>query len=140
MSEPSHPLIVSSKGNATFDWTFELRPTETWTNSIYELVFGIWKFPGFLKTKLMVIDQRGEVLIRPNYEGKITSSFNMSRLQVAFTLHNVSTEDEKQYGIHVEFGLARSPLTNAVMLRLEGKIYFYNSRCIAIPKEALHLI
>ena len=124
VSAPRHPLTVNSKDNATFDWLFELRPTETWTNSIYELIFGIWKYPGFLKTKLMVIDKHGGVLIRPNYERKISCSFNMSRLQVAFTLHNSSTEDEKQYGLHVEFGLARSPLTDTVMLRLQGKTHF----------------
>ena len=44
----------------------------------------------------------------------------MSRLQVAFTLHNLSIGDEKQYGLHVEFGLRYNPLTDAVALRLQG--------------------
>ncbi|CAH3115455.1 unnamed protein product [Porites lobata] len=43
----------------------------------------------------------------------------MSRLQVAFTVHNLSTGDENDYGLHVELGLARNPLKDAVALRLE---------------------
>ena len=69
----------------------------------------------------MVTSKNGEVLIRPNYENKLSCEFNMSRLQVTFTLHNLSVEDEKQYGLHVEFErLTRNPLTDAVTLRLHG--------------------
>ncbi|KAJ7372080.1 Hemicentin-1 [Desmophyllum pertusum] len=120
VSGPSHPLIGKRKGVATFDWTFELRPSETWNDSIYEVVFGIWDYPGFLTTKLMVIDKHGDEMIRRNYENKINCTFNMSRLQVSFTLHNLSKEDQYNYGLHVEFGpVNRSPLTDTVKLRLE---------------------
>ena len=74
----------------------------------------------------MVISKQGEVLIRPSYQDKISCKFNMSRLQVAFTLHNLSMEDEKQYGLHVEFGLRYNPLTDAVALRLRGNIKVCN--------------
>ncbi|KAJ7391299.1 hypothetical protein OS493_019431 [Desmophyllum pertusum] len=118
ISGPSHPLIVKRKGVATFNWTFGLRPTETWNDSIYEVCFGIWKSPGYLTTKLMVIGNHGEVSIRRNYESKISCKFNMSRLQVSFTVHNLSREDENNYGLHVEL-MTRSPLTDTVTLRLE---------------------
>ncbi len=127
VSWPSHPLIGKSKGNALFDWTFELPPTETWKERRFELSFGVWRSPGYLKKKLVFIDKRGEVNIRPHYENKISCKFNMSCLQVAFTLQNLSKEDEKHYGIHVEFGLAQSPLTDNVMLRLEGNTQFTTS-------------
>ena len=72
----------------------------------------------------MVISKNGEVLIRPNYENKLSCEFNMPSLQVTFTLHNLSVEDEKQYGVHVEFErLTQNPLTDAVMLRLHGNKY-----------------
>lgn len=45
----------------------------------------------------------------------------MSRLQVEFTLRSLSKEDAKHYGLHVEFELARAPLTDTVILRIEGK-------------------
>ncbi|KAJ7391303.1 Immunoglobulin C-2 Type [Desmophyllum pertusum] len=118
ISGPSHPLIVKRKGVATFNWTFELRPSETWNDSIYEVCFGIWISPGFLTTKLMVIGNHGEVSIRRNYESKISCKFNMFRLQVSFTLHDLSREDENNYGLHVEL-MTRSPLTDTVTLRLE---------------------
>ena len=72
----------------------------------------------------MVIDTRGEVLIRANYENKISCKFNMSLLQVAFTLHSLSIEDQNNYGLQVEFGLIRSPLTDTVDLRIEGNSQF----------------
>jgi len=121
VSRPSSPLIGKRNGNASFVWAFELLPKETWNNSLYELSFGLWSSPGYLKKKLMAIDRRGRVLVRPNYENKISCQFNMSHLQVAFTLLSLSTEDEKRYGLHVEFELARSPLIDTVMLRIQGK-------------------
>ena len=44
----------------------------------------------------------------------------MSLLQVAFTLHDLNKGDVNEYGFQVEFDLSRTPLTNSVMLRLEG--------------------
>ena len=103
-------------------WTFTVWPGKTWNESVEEVGFGIWKAPGYLRTKLMVINKRGEVLIRPNYEDKLSCKFNMSRPQVAVKLYNLSFEDEKQYGFHVEFGLSYNPLTDAASLRLQGNI------------------
>ena len=71
----------------------------------------------------MAIDSRGQVLVRPNYENKISCHFNMSRLQVKFTLRSLSKEDAKHYGLHVEFVLARAPLLDTVILRVEGKYF-----------------
>jgi len=118
ISRPSHPLIGRSQGDATFNWTFTLWPGKTWNKSVVEVAFGTWKAPGYLRTKLMVITNQGEVLIRSNYKGKLSCKFSMSGLQVAFTLHNVTVEDERQYGLQVEFGLDQNPLTDVVSLRL----------------------
>ncbi|CAH3045753.1 unnamed protein product [Pocillopora meandrina] len=119
VSKPSDPLIARSEDKATLNWTLELPPSETWSSSIFEVMFGIWKHPGFLKTKLLVIDRHGEVLIRPNYEKKISCDFNMSKLQVAFILHNLTMKDENHYCLQVELGLHQPPLTDPVMLLLE---------------------
>ena len=124
VSGPSDPLIVHSEDKATLNWTLGLPPSETWSSSIFEVMFGIWKDPGFLKTKLLVIDRHGEVLIRPNYEKKISCDFNMSKLQVAFILHNLTMKDENHYCLQVELGLHQPPLTDPVMLLLEGNTFF----------------
>ena len=60
------------------------------------------------------------ILTRQNYGNKVSCTFNMSVLQVAFTVHNLSTGDENDYGVHIELGLARNPLKDVVALRLEG--------------------
>ncbi|XP_066017366.1 uncharacterized protein [Pocillopora verrucosa] len=122
-SGPSDPLIARS------NWTLGVLPSETWNSSIFEVVFGIWKDPGFLKTKLLVIDRHGEVLIRPNYEKKISCDFNMSKLQVAFTLHGLTMKDENHYCLQVELGLHQPLLTDPVMLLLE------DSPKITSPKQ-----
>ena len=123
VSGPSDPLIARSEDKVTLNWTLGLPPPETWSSSIFEVIFGIWKDPGFLKKKLLVIDRHGEVLIRPNYENKISCDFNMSRLQVAFTLHNLTMKDENHYCLQVELGLHQLPLTDPVKLLLEGNIF-----------------
>ena len=123
VSRPNDPLIARSEDKATLNWTLGLLPSETWNSSIFEVVFGIWKHPGFLKTKLLAIDRHGEVLIRPNYEKKISCDFNMSKLQVAFILHNLTMKDENHYCLQVELGLHQPPLTDPVMLLLEGNIF-----------------
>ena len=120
VSGPSHPMIGRRQGDVTFNWTFTLWPGKTWNESVEEVGFGIWKAPGYLRTKLMVISKQGDVLIRPSYKEKISCKFNISRLEVTFTLHNLSMGDERQYGLHVEFGLRYNPLTDAVALRLQG--------------------
>nr|XP_058955531.1 hemicentin-1-like [Pocillopora verrucosa] len=118
-SSPNNPLIGKRKENVTLSWKFELRPTETWNNSIIEVVFGVWKYPGFLKKKLMLINNTGGKIIRENYEKKISCNFDMSLLQVAFTLHDLDKSDENEYGVQVEFDLSQAPLTDSVKLRLE---------------------
>ena len=72
----------------------------------------------------MTISKHGDVSIRPNHEDKLSCKFNMSLLLVEFTLHNLSMEDVNEYGLHVEFGMTQNPLTDAVMFRLQGNIYF----------------
>ena len=119
-SSPNNPLIGKRKENVTLSWKFELRPTETWNNSIIEVVFGMWNYPGFLKKKLMLITNTGGKIIRENYEKKISCNFDMSLLEVAFTLHDLDKSDENEYGVQVEFDLSQAPLTDSVKLRLEG--------------------
>ncbi|KAM7441179.1 Hemicentin 2 [Porites harrisoni] len=119
VSGPSHHVIGKKHANITFDWTFKLLPGRTWIESVEDVAFGLWKAPGYLKTKLMVISKHGKIITRQNYENKISCTFNMSRLQVAFTVHNISTGDENDYGLHIELGLARNPLKDVVALRLE---------------------
>ena len=46
----------------------------------------------------------------------------MSLLQVAFTVHDLGTGDENEYGLHIELGLTRKPLIDVVTLLLEGNI------------------
>ena len=123
-------MIGKKQENMTFDWTFKLLPGKTWVESVEDVAFGFWKSPGYLKTKLIVISKHGKVLTRQNYKDKISCTFNMSLLQVAFTVRNLSAGDENDYGIHIELGLARNPLKDIVTLRLAGKIILLNNNTL----------
>ena len=61
-------MIERRQGDVTFNWNFTLCPGKIWNESVEEVGFGIWKAPGYLRTKLMVISKQGEVLIRPSYQ------------------------------------------------------------------------
>ena len=41
VSGPDKLVIDKSKGDVTLNWKFKLRPTETWSNTIVEVVFGV---------------------------------------------------------------------------------------------------
>lgn len=134
ISGPSHPIIGKKQGNLTFDWTFKLLPGRTWIESVEHVAFGFWKPPGYLKTKLIVIGKNGEVMIRQNQQSKISCAFNMSLLQVAFTVHDLGMGDENEYGLHVELGLARKPLIDVVTLLLEDP-----PKIVRPPKRNIYL-
>ena len=71
VSGPDKLVIDKSKGDVTLNWKFKLRPTETWSNTIVEVVFGVWKHPGFLEKKLVAINNSGAKVVRTNYEKKM---------------------------------------------------------------------
>lgn len=64
VSGPDKLVIVKSEGDVTVNWKFELRPTETWSNTVVEVVFGVWKHPGFLEKKLVAINNSGAEVVR----------------------------------------------------------------------------
>ena len=96
-------------------------PGRTWIESMEDVAFGFWKEPGYLKTKLMVIGKYGKVLTRQNYGNKVSCTFNMSVLRVAFTVHNLSTcrRWEWLWSSHWAW-LGTESVKRCCCLRLEG--------------------
>ncbi|XP_022804485.1 uncharacterized protein LOC111341752 isoform X1 [Stylophora pistillata] len=87
-------------------------------DDLYEVVFGIWKSPGFLKTKLVAVNSSGFSLTRSTYKSSVGWAGNLTSCMAVFELYNVKLEDSKTYGIVVEYGLQNTPLTGTVQLQV----------------------
>ena len=87
-------------------------------NDLFEVVFGIWKSPGFLKTKLIAVNSSGFASTSSSsvgWAGNLTSSI------AVFELYNITLKDSKKYGIVVEYGAQNPPLIDSVQLQVKSK-------------------
>lgn len=91
VSGPDKLVIDKSKGDVTLNWKFKLRPTETWSNTIVEVVFGVWKHPGFLEKKLVAINNSGAKVVRTNYEKKMS----LQHVSPASGIHSTRFEQRR---------------------------------------------
>ena len=90
-------------------------------NDLFEVVFGIWKSPGFLKTKLIAVDSSGFASTRSSYKSSVGWAGNLTSSVAVFELYNVKLKDSKKYGIVVEYGLQHTPLTDTVQLQVKSR-------------------
>ena len=90
-------------------------------NDLFEVVFGIWKSPGFLKTKLIAVNSSGFASTRSSYKSSVGWAGNLTSSVAVFELYNVKLEDGKKYGIVVEYGLQNTPLTDSVQLQVKSR-------------------
>ena len=90
-------------------------------NDLFEVVFGIWKSPGFLKTKLIAVNSSGFASTRSSYKSSVGWAGNLTSSVAVFELYNVKLEDGKTYGIVVEYGLQNTPLTDSVQLQVVSR-------------------
>ena len=90
-------------------------------NDLFEVVFGIWKSPGFLKTKLIAVDSSGFASTRSSYKSSVGWAGNLTSSVAVFELYNVKLKDGMKYGILVEYGLHHIPLTDTVQLQVKSR-------------------
>ena len=118
ISTPDKPTRVFIGENVSLVWQY-YQPSHL---TPFEVVFGIWKSPGYLQTKLVTVDSNGIPSVRSGYESSISWAGNLSSFLAVFVLYNVQPADgNKVFGIQVEFGLAYKPLTDTVQLQVEAK-------------------
>ena len=118
ISTPDKPTRVFIGENVSLIWKY-YQPSHL---TPFDVVFGIWKSPGYLGTKLVIVDSNGIPRVRPGYESSISWAGNLSSFLAVFVLYNVQRADgNKVFGIQVEFGLAQTPLTDTVRLQVETK-------------------
>ena len=118
ISAPERFINVSIGGTVSFRWHYNSGDLK---NGLFEIVFGIWKSPGFLKTKLIAVNSSGFASTRSSYKSSVGWAGNLTSSVAVFELYNVKLEDSKTYGIVVEYGLQNTPLTDSVQLQVVSR-------------------
>ncbi|XP_058955538.2 uncharacterized protein [Pocillopora verrucosa] len=118
ISAPKRFINVPIGETVSFRWHYNSGDLK---NDLFEVVFGIWKSPGFLKTKLIAVNSSGFASTRSSYKSSVGWAGNLTSSVAVFELYNVKLEDGKTYGIVVEYGLQNTPLTDSVQLQVESR-------------------
>ena len=118
ISAPKRFINVPIGETVSFRWHYNSGDLK---NDLFEVVFGVWKSPGFLKTKLIAVNSSGFASTRSSYKSSVGWAGNLTSSVAVFELYNVKLEDGKTYGIVVEYGLQNTPLTDSVQLQVESR-------------------
>ena len=118
ISAPNKPTEAVTGETVLFKWHYNSGDLK---NDLFEIVFGIWKSPGFLKTKLIAVNSSGFASTRSSYKSSVGWAGNLTSSVAVFELYNVKLEDSKTYGIVVEYGLQNTPLTDSIQLQVKSR-------------------
>ena len=118
IAAPKRFINVSIGETVSFGWHYNSGDLK---NDLFEVVFGIWKSPGFLKTKLIAVNSSGFASTRSSYKSSVGWAGNLTSSVAVFELYNVKLEDSKKYGIVVEYGLQNTQLTDSVQLQVVSR-------------------
>ena len=118
ISAPQKPTKAFTGETVSFKWHYNSGDLK---NDLFEVVFGIWKSPGFLKTKLIAVNSSGFASTRSSYKSSMGWAGNLTSSVAVFELYNVKLKDSKKYGIVVEYGFQNTPLTDTVQLQVKSR-------------------
>ena len=118
ISAPEKPTKAFTGHTVSLKWHFNSGDLK---NDLFEVVFGIWKSPGFLKTKLIAVNSSGFASTRSSYKSSVGWAGNLTSSVAVFELYNVKLKDGMKYGILVEYGLHHIPLTDTVQLQVKSR-------------------
>ena len=118
ISAPDKSIKAFIGDTVSFSWHYNSGDLK---NDLFEVVFGTSESPGFLKTKLVVVNSSGFASTRSSYKSSVGWAGNLTSSIAVFELYNVKLEDGKTYGLVVEYGLQYTPLTGSVQLQVESR-------------------
>ena len=117
ISAPEKPTKAFTGETVSLKWHYNSGDLK---NDLFEVVFGIWKSPGFLM-KLIAVNSSGFALIRSSHKSSVGWAGNLTSSVAVFELYNVKLKDGMKYGILVEYGLHHIPLTDTVQLQVKSR-------------------
>ena len=85
ISTPDKPTRVYIGRNVSLVWHYH-QPADV---TLFEVVFGYWKSPGYLDPKLIAVNSNGVPNARAGYESAIAWAGNLTSSLAVFVLYNV---------------------------------------------------
>ena len=117
--KPAKPTPVYVGNNVSLEWRY-CQPSHF---KLFEVAFGLWTSSrGVLEKKLVAVSSSGVVQVRGGYELLVGWAGNLTSSHAVFVLYHVQKADEnKVFGIHVEYSGLNSPLIDTVKLQVDTK-------------------
>lgn len=121
----SDPVRAFEGSDAVFQWI--LSKDLTSRPDFQGLVFGLWK-NGFLATYITTVTKAKRIILNPDLkdeapqlEGRVQWRGDLSKSLAAFQISQVYAKDQMDYGLVLNFGPYRNPLSDTVRLEVKGK-------------------
>ncbi|XP_031575507.1 uncharacterized protein LOC116309097 [Actinia tenebrosa] len=118
--KPEKEVYSEEGSDVTLEWHFHVGSwSSSLTNGVFEFLFGVWDDPGFVRNKILAVQERNAVSKRREFERKVDWSGNIYdcvNCTARVKMYNLTDVDFKKYGVEVELSLDRRPLTNWVTL------------------------
>ncbi|XP_031575512.1 uncharacterized protein LOC116309100 [Actinia tenebrosa] len=130
ISRPSQTISVKEGSNVTLAWRYIL------SNNITprQVTFGVWKPPGYIKTKLLLVTGSGSTMVNNLVKGRLLFEGTLSNPGTAtIKILHVSIQDNKTYGFEIDTGLSRSSFKHSFSLL----VYTYPARPRIVIQEVV---
>ena len=121
----SDPVRAFQGSDVTFQWT--LGKNITSQPDFEGLVFGLWK-KGYLATYITTVTRNERVIPNPGLteeaprlNGRVQWKGDLSKSLAAFQIADVSSEDQTEYGLILNFGPYRNWPSDSISLKVKGK-------------------
>ena len=121
----SDPVRAFQGSDVTFQWT--LGESVTSRPDFEGLVFGLWK-KGYLATYITTVTRNERVIPNPGLkeeaprlDGRVQWKGDLSKSLAAFQISDVSSEDQTDYGLILNFGPYRNAPSDSISLEVKGK-------------------
>ena len=121
----SDPVIAFEGSDVLFQWN--LKENLTSQHDFKGVVFGIWR-NGYLATYLTTVTRNEQVIPNPDlkeeapqFVGRVQWRGDLSKSLAVFQISAVSSKDQMDYGLLLNFGPYRNSPSGSVSFKVEGK-------------------
>ena len=122
----SDPVRAFEGSNALFQWTLQKRLTSR--PDFQGVVFGLWK-NGYVASYILSVTKNGGIITNPalkddapSLAGRVQWKGDLSKSIAAFQISRISTLDQMDYGMKLEFGEMKDSESDFLSLRVEGNL------------------
>ncbi|XP_031556741.1 uncharacterized protein LOC116293446 isoform X2 [Actinia tenebrosa] len=118
IDKPDEEVYRDEGSDVTLEWHFHVGSCSS-SSTFREFLFGVWDDSGFVKNKILAVQENNVVSKGSGFERKVDWSGNIYdcvNCTAIVKMYNLTDADFKKYGVKVQLGFKRSPLTNWLRL------------------------